>query len=154
MNDNKDLIPPVIQTQALSKSDQRLREKFSDDFFNQSNRLDSLAQRLIVLELAIPGLYATTLKLVAGDEAKLAINTGLYITFIAWFLALLFTLWSLMPKRWQVDETSLRGQWSDKSKAMSIEAYFIESAKHKRRWLWASCFCFFAGIIAAVLSIF
>jgi hypothetical protein len=50
--------------------------------------LDELARQLITLELAVPGLYATALWLVAAEKATVAASPGLYAALACWGLAL------------------------------------------------------------------
>ena len=59
--------------------------------------MDKLAQQLITLELAIPGIYATAVKLTAGADATVTVDTGVIGAFLCWFAALLLALVSLIP---------------------------------------------------------
>jgi hypothetical protein len=68
-----------IPTVPLSRQDQLLRDKLIEDIAGQSARMDELARQLIALELAVPGLYATVLKLVAGDKATVPADVWLYL---------------------------------------------------------------------------
>jgi hypothetical protein len=63
---------------------------------------------IFALELAVPGLYATVLKLVSGDKATLANCNVLYLTFACWFLALMLTLISLVPRKWKVNPSVMK----------------------------------------------
>lgn len=48
---------------------QQLRDGFAQDFIDQGTRLDETAKQLLTLQVAIPGLFAALLKLLAGDDA-------------------------------------------------------------------------------------
>ncbi len=55
-------------TRPLNDNEKLLREKFHESIVAQSDLMDKLSERLLTLELAIPGLYATALKLISGDK--------------------------------------------------------------------------------------
>ena len=69
-----------IRTAPPSQQDYLLRDKLIEDIAGQSTRMDDLARQLITLELAIPGVFATALKLVAGDRGTIAIGIWLVLT--------------------------------------------------------------------------
>ena len=69
-----------IRTAPPSQQDHLLRDKLIEDIAGQSTRMDDLARQLITLELAIPGVFATALKLVAGDRGTIAIGIWLVLT--------------------------------------------------------------------------
>jgi hypothetical protein len=83
------MIDTPIATRPPNKGEELLREKFAASIAGQSELMDKLGRQLITLELAIPGLYATVLKLVQGEDATLPVNNWLYATFLFWFVALL-----------------------------------------------------------------
>lgn len=131
-----------------------LRSKFDEDIVNQAQRLAEVAKLMITVELAVPGLYATALKLIRGDQAMLGLGPAVYTAFFFWFIALVATLMTLVPKRYQVDRDIIRRSPPDEfALPLSIEAYFKKSAQHKYHAIVVSCVCFFAGIGAAVYSI-
>ncbi|MEA2008818.1 MAG: hypothetical protein U9O54_06825, partial [Chloroflexota bacterium] len=101
-----------------------LRDKFYEHIAAQSEMMDKLSGQLLTLELAIPGLYATTLKLIGGGEAVVHTNPAFYITFACWILALAFTLVSLIPKKWEVDPEILKKDPKSKSEILGIEDFF------------------------------
>ncbi|MFN3785908.1 MAG: hypothetical protein ACK4RS_03605 [Thiothrix sp.] len=136
--------PFAVSTSALSKYDKSLLDNFAKDIAAQSTRLDDLAKQLITLNIAIPGLYATVLKFISGDEAVVNDPVLLLITFTAWLLALGFALASLFPQRYQVDPDSLS----------EIETFFYRSAQRKRKWLAAASLLSFFGICFTVFSLF
>ena len=63
-----------ISTRPLTDNESFLRQKFVETITAQSDLMDKLAERLLTLELAIPGVYATGLKLVGGDKAIMSIS--------------------------------------------------------------------------------
>lgn len=142
-----------ISTRPLNENEKLLREKFYESISSQSDLMDKLAERLLTLELAIPGLYATVLKLVSGDKATVTINPAFYITFAFWLIALGLTLTALTPMKWSVDTTILRQDPNKFSEALGIEDFFDQTALHKRRLVVASSLFFFAGIFSAVFTI-
>lgn len=143
-----------IPTHPLSSSDQVLRDKFAESIAAQSDLMDKLGQQLLTLELAIPGLYATVLKLLSGDDATLALTPALMFTFGCWFIALILTLLSLIPLSWNVDPHLMRQDPAARSdQGLGIEDFFRESAKYKRNLLIPACLIFFFGIVSAALAL-
>ena len=121
-----------------------MRESFAKDIAEQCNRLDSLAKQLITAQLAIPGIFATVLKAVAGDTAVLPVTIVVLLAYAAWFAGLLLTWASLMPKKNVVDRNSLT----------EINDYFAVNAKRKYDRLKCASISTFVGIVFAVLSIY
>ena len=142
-----------ISTRPMNDNEKLLRQKFYESLTAQSDLLDKLGERLLTLELAIPGLYATALKLVRGDQATLAVNPALYITFVCWLIALAFTLAALTPKKWKVDPAILKQDPQKFSEGLGLEDFFEQSATRKRRLLMVSSVVFFAGIFSAIFTI-
>ncbi len=130
-----------VESIPLSETDNKLIDAFSDAIVSQSTLLDSIGKQLITLELAIPGLYATALKLTATD--KVEVSMALVFTFLFWFASLIFAFWAIFPKEYKVHKEILD----------SIESFFIESAKHKRNYIVISSMLFFAGIISSIFTI-
>lgn len=141
---------PPIQTRPPTESESLLKQKFTESIVTQSELMDKLAQQLITLELAIPGLYATVLKLVGGDKATLSPTPVLIFGFVCWGLSLALTLASLFPREWNVNTDLLRGRSSEEDGQMGIEDFFYESARHKRCFLVSACLSFFAGTICTI----
>lgn len=144
--------PPPLSTRPLNSADTLLRDKFAESIVGQSELMDKVAQQLITLELAIPGLYATVLKLVAGEAGRVAVNWLVYGAFGCWFLALLLTLVSLFPRQWKVDQSVLRAD--AKSKVLGLEDFYYRSARYKFWLLIPSATLFAAGILCAALLVF
>ena len=141
-----------ISTRPLSDDEKLLRKKFYEQIAAQSDLMDKLSGHLLMLELGIPGLFATVVKLTRGDKATLISNAAFYITFACWLLALLVTLVALTPKKWQVDITVLKQDPQKFSEGLGIEDYFEQAALYKRRLIFVSSFLFFIGIFSAVFT--
>jgi hypothetical protein len=143
-----------ISTRPKAGSEKVLQDKFAENIAGQSDLMDRLGQQLLTLELAIPGLYAAVLKLISGDKATLEVNFALYLTFGCWFIALLLTLISLVPRNWQVNPTILKQSPVKGSKELGLEDFFYQTARYKRRLLIAASLLFFGGVVSAAFTIF
>lgn len=143
----------AIPTIPVSENQNLLRKKFYENIAAQSDLMDKLSERLLTLELAIPGLFATVLKLTRGEDAALPINAALNWAFVFWLAALILTLMALTPKKWTVDDTILKQDPKKFSEGLGIEDYFEQSALYKRRLAIASSVLFFAGIFSATLTL-
>jgi hypothetical protein len=142
-----------ISTRPPSSSEKILLEKFAESIAGQSEQMDRLGLQLISLELAIPGLYATVLKVMGGDQATVAIGRALYLTFGCWFLALLLTLISLIPRNWKVDPGIMKRDAFAQGADLGIEDFFFMTARYKRRLLIASSLLFFVGVVSAAYTV-
>lgn len=143
---------PIV-TRPVREDENLLRKKFYESIATQSDLMDKLAERLLTLELGIPGLFATVLKLTRGDDATLPITSALNIAFLLWLLALVLTLMALTPKKWNVDVGVMKQDPEKYSEGYGIEDYFNQSALYKRRLLITSSILFFAGIFSATLTL-
>ena len=143
-----------IPTRPPSGSEKLLKEKFAESVVAQSKQMDKLGQQLITLELAIPGLYATVLKLIHGDKATLTATPALYICFGAWSLALLLTLISMIPRNWAVNRGIMKQNSMIQSEELGIEDFFYKSAQYKRWLLIPACLFFFIGVVSAAFFMF
>ena len=145
---------PALPTRPPPPTDDLLRQKFDEDIVNQAQRLDDIAKLLISVELAVPGLYATALKLVSGGNAALAVGPAVYGALFFWFVAPLLTLLALLPRRYEVDRNiTRRTPPNEFAEPLSIEAYFKKTTRYKYQHIVLSCICFFIGTSAAVCSI-
>jgi len=145
----------IVYSAPPSKSDEELEKGFVTAIIDQPKLLDELAKQMVTLNLAIPGLYATALKLIGGDDA--VVNSAIMIggAFVFWFIALVLSLVSLRPRKWTVDRSKLRSNKPAASgQPLSIEEFFMASATYKRRLLAAATLFCFAGICLAGLTIF
>lgn len=143
-----------IKVHPVSSPSKLLRDKFYEQYANQSAQMDTLARQLITIELAIPGLYATVLKLTQGDKATLDVDNWFYFTFGCWFLALVLTLAALFPRRWKVDPTIIKSDPTGNGSTIGLEEFFYKSARYKYWLLVAACLFFGAGIVGAVVVLF
>jgi hypothetical protein len=139
-----------ISTRPLSDQEKLLRQKFYESMAAQSDLMDRLAERLLTLELAIPGLYATAVKLMGGEKTTINVNAAVCIAFGCWLIALALTLIALTPKKWHVDTAILKQDSEKYSEGLGIEDFFEKSALYKRRLLISSSILFFAGICGAI----
>lgn len=144
-----------LQTSPLSDDDTVLKQKYREAVAGQAELMDKLGAQLITLELAIPGLYATALKLAQGEDATLPANNWLvYLTFACWLFALLLTLIALIPKNWNVNQqVMIQDPRHYKSDGLGIEDFFHQSARYKMRLLVPSSIFLWAGIFLAVATI-
>jgi hypothetical protein len=142
-----------IPTRPVTKDENLLRQKFYENIASQSDLMDKLSERLLTLELGIPGLFATVLKLTRGEDAILPINMALNLAFAFWLFALILTLMALTPKKWIVDDTIMKQDPNKLAEGLGIEDYFEQSALYKRRLVVASSVLFFAGIFSAIFTL-
>ena len=144
----------IIYSAPPSKSDEELEKGFVTAIIDQPKLLDELAKQLVTLNLAIPGLYATALKLIGGDDA--VVNSAIMIggAFFCWFIALVLSIFSLTPRKWPVDRSKLRSNKPAASgQPLSIEEFFAASARYKRVLLIAASLCCFVGICCACVAV-
>jgi hypothetical protein len=148
---------PPVQTRPFSDEDTFLQQKYRESVVSQADLMDKLATQLITLELAIPGLYATVLKLVQGDKATLPANNPwlLYLTFGSWLLALILTLIALTPRKWKVNKNvMIQDPRHYESDGLGVEDFFFQSARYKKQLLIPASLLLWAGIFLAALLVF
>ncbi len=73
----------LIVLRPLSDHEKLMQEKFSESIVKQSDLVDRLSVQLFTLELAVPGLFATVVKLIGGDKTIVVMNAAFFITFAA-----------------------------------------------------------------------
>lgn len=137
----------------VSENENLLRRKFYESIAAQSDLMDKLGERLLTLELGIPGLFATVLKLTRGEDATLPINAALNLAFALWLIALILTLTALTPQKWKVNEDLLKQDPQKFSEGLGIVDFFERSAHYKQRLIIASSVLFFAGIFSAIFTL-
>ena len=142
-----------LATRPQDSFDKKIKEKYAESFANQSDLMDKLAQQLITLELAIPGLYAAVLKLVAGDKATVPVGSMLYATFVLWIAALALTLMALTPRKWKVNPQIMQQDPNSTTGELGVKDFYVKSAKYKRDRLVAATIFFFVGIAFAALTV-
>lgn len=125
--------------------------KYVEAITAQSELMDKLGYQLITLELAIPGLYAAVLKLTEGDQATVDVNGWFIATFGCWLVALVLTLWAVLPRFYRVDTEIIDGGTTE---SIGIKQFFNESAQFKRKLIVAAIVAFWLGIISAVVLLF
>jgi hypothetical protein len=143
----------AISTRPVSENENLLRKRFYESIADQSNLMEKLSERLLTLELGIPGLFATAVKLTRGDDATLTINSALNIAFACWLAALILTLIALIPRKWNVDPSILKQDPAKFSEGLGIEDYFERSANYKRWLIICSSILFFIGIFSAMFTL-
>jgi hypothetical protein len=129
-----------------------LREKAWEEFCAQPERMDALSRQLIVLELTIPSLYLGLLKYLLVKAPLLQPGPLLYSAFICWLLALVFSLYSVFPKRYQVDYAMPRKVANENDNGLSIESFFERSTRHKRLFTLLAMTAFCGGIICGFID--
>ncbi len=142
-----------IMTRPPSSGEKILKDKFAENIAGQNDLMDQLGKLLITLELAIPGLYATVLKMTKGSQATVKIDAWLVGAFILWFSALMLTLFGLIPRNWKVDRNIMKQDPDQKTDVLGIEDFFRKSAQYKRRFIILASVIYFIGIISAVFSV-
>ena len=145
----------TLEPRPVSENENLLRKKFYESIAAQSEMMDKLAERLLALELGIPGLFATVVKLTRGEDGlSRTVNAALNAAFALWLVALILTLLALTPRKWKVDPTILKQDPKKFDEALGIEDFFTQSALYKRKLLTFSSLLFFAGIFAAMFSLY
>lgn len=129
-------------SKPLDSIDKKLQEKFAEDVANQATLMDNMGKQLLTLELAMVGIYATVLKLIAGDGATLEGGWAIGITFSFWFMAVVATVLAIFPEEYTVNKT----------KPDEIEKYFYISARKKGQMLVGSVALFFIGVAVSVFT--
>lgn len=152
MDDQEDDVI-VVTGRPVRNTETKLQEKFVEAIAEQGALLDKLAQQLITLSLAIPGLYATALKLTQGEAATVPSSRWLYATYLFWAVALGVALIALIPRDYNVDPMMLKPDPKGKSQKLSLEEFFYRNAVYKRRLLIVSAVCLFGGIASAAFLI-
>lgn len=137
----------IISGQPPRPGDTTLVEKFQEEIVKQVDRLDDLAKELFKLEMLIPGLFVTVLKLID----KPTVPAWPYVVaFVFWAMALIITLYSLFPRPYQVMRDVPRGSAPNR---YSIEGFYHTSARLKYITLLLASAAFFVGILFAVWAV-
>lgn len=150
---------PAIATQPaeqMPEGDKFLVQQYEREIVTQVERLDDIAKQLLALGLAIPGLFATLLKLVAGDDGALPVNGFLYGAFFFWFVALFAVLNALLPRQYLVNPRTIRrsAASADCNKTpLSIEEFYLCSARYKWRATGLAATAFLIGVALAAASV-
>jgi len=143
----------ILPTRQPNPGEILLRNKFYENVAGQDELMSKVTGQLLTLELAIPGIYATILKVTRGEEATVQLTPAFYITYGCWLLALALTLYAMIPRNWKVDPTILRQDPAKYAEGLGLEDFFQQTARFKRRLISASSILFFIGIISAGFTI-
>jgi len=146
--------PVVLASRPVAPGERVLAERFFERLADQSKQMDELARQMIAVELAVPGLYASILALLRGQDATLPAGWPVAITFACWLLALAVTFLALFPRPYRVDPTVLRRDSAAADGALGLEDFFTRSAQRKRALLVAAAALFWLGIAAALWLLF
>jgi len=134
----------IIKGRQPNADERFIREKHLESLTRQPMLMNELAKQLLTLELAIPGLFATVLKLLSGgnggDAGKLTLTSDLYSVFLFWLFSLAFSILALLPRAYKVDANDLT----------AIRQSFYKAASYKYFLILASIICFVIGILFAI----
>lgn len=130
----------VIKGRPPNTDETYIREKYLEGISKQPELMDGVAKQLLTLELAIPGLYVSILKLVGGKDSKLTLSDDIYLVFAFWLVALVCTVAALFPRHYTVDPNN----------HTQIRESFYRAASYKFIWLSASVAAFVCGLVFAV----
>lgn len=125
---------PIIG-QAPNDEDTFLKEKHLESISKQPELMDSIAKQMLTLELAIPGLYVSAIR-VSDKLGKINPTCALYLAFASWLLSLVFIIVALVPRAYSVnpdDHTAIRDS-------------FYKTARYKLNWIIASIIAFASGL--------
>ena len=150
--------PFVHASRPPNTGESKLVTLYYERYAGQSARMDELGRQMITVEMAVPGLYASILALLRGDQAVLPGGPWavpwLYVTFGGWGLALLLTFLALFPRDYTVDTDILRADPAATDGVLGIEDYFRRPAVYKWWLLGAAMVAFGVGIVGAVVVVF
>ena len=142
--------PLAYRSRPPTAGESKLTELYYERFADQNRQMDELARQMITIELAVPGLYASILALLRGQDATLPPGPWLLVAFGGWALALLLTFLALFPRRYKVDTSILRADPAAADGVLGIEEYFHRPAAAKWQLLAAAAVAFWVGLLAAI----
>ncbi len=144
----------VYASRPLDPGEELLVEKFYEQYAGQNAQMDALAGQMLTVELAVPGIYASILALLRGQQATLPAGPLLLLTFGAWFIALALTMIALFPRQYRVDPALLRADAAAEDGVLGIMDFFRRPARTKWWLLAAAAVVFWVGIGSAVWLLF
>lgn len=149
----------ATSTSAPTPLDQALQRQVIDDFTQQNQLLSDSAKTLLSLQIAIPTLFAALLKMQAGKDAILNLDTVsssffVIAAFLFWLLGLYLSLNALNPKRYYVDPHLLQTPADNKQQALDIYSFYQASTNHKHHCIFWSSFSAIAGLFCMLASLF
>lgn len=119
-----------------NKEEEFIKEKYLEGISKQPELMDSIAKQMLTLELAIPGLYVSALKLSNSKLGAASLSYDIYFAFAFWLLSLVCVVGALIPRKYKVnydDHTAIRDS-------------FFQTARYKLQWIIASISTFAAGL--------
>lgn len=126
----------IIKGRPPNAEETFIHEKHLESISRQPILMEEVAKQLLTLELAIPGIYATVLKLTSGDKDKLTLTDNLYFVFSFWLVSLICILIALLPRAYRIDQNDITEQRNS----------FFKAALNKYIWILASIITFVLGI--------
>jgi hypothetical protein len=156
-----DPLDAPLPTRPPSPEGAELVAAFSKERSQQAARFDDLAKELLKVELAVPGMYLSALKL-ASEASRVQSSYATALTalaFVLWACALVASTWSLFPRKYRVLRDvpfRIEAPSPDKSltEPLSIEELYATVVSFKGRCLgWSAAFCF-GGIVAAAVTLY
>ncbi len=144
---------PVYDSRPPTPGERVLIDRFYEQWADQSKLMDELGRQMITVELAVPGLYASILALLRGQEATLPGGWALAVAFGGWFVALALTFAAVFPRRYRVDPLLLRADPAA-GEPLGLEEFFHRPARAKYTLLAAAAVAFAVGVAGAVVLLF
>lgn len=138
----------ILSTPSSQPENQVLRQAWEEEIIKQSDRFDDLAKELLKLELGIPALFVTLIKLAMGSQ-PIAFDWWIASAFLLWLSALALTLWALFPKKEKVYSDLIDSDENTPKGALTIRGFYEKSARRKFWALLISSVSFFAGFVVA-----
>lgn len=127
---------PILKGRPPNTEEIYIKEKYLESLTKQPDLMNDVAKQLLTLELAIPGLYASVLKLTSGKDTTVVISNEIYFVFSCWIISLICIIAALFPRSYAIDpdnHTQLRNS-------------FFTVALYKFGWIAASAATFVAGL--------
>lgn len=147
----------VIMSKPVSKQelleDEIYRKAFIEDTIKQSDRFDELAKILFNIELASFSVYTLLLKFFVDNQ--ILPHWGWMVSIYSiWIIALIFTLRSFIPEKYDVlkNQTRRKALLSPAETSYTIPEFYEAVAKRKRDILFLSVGLFLFGLLLIFLS--
>lgn len=135
-------IKQPIKGQPLDAEDNLILEKHIESISRQPILMEDLAKQLLTLELAIPGIYISVIKLISGDnsgdKSKFILSSELYYVFSFWLVSVICIIIALLPRPYKIKNSN---------DLTEIRQSFYQAARYKYLWILASLATFIIGLI-------
>lgn len=134
---------PTIKGRPPNTEETFIKEKYLESISQQPALIHDVIKQLFTVELAIPGIYITILKLNHDEKQAIVVSDELYFVFACWLVSLVCIIIALIPRSYRVnpdDHTALRES-------------FFKVALYKFTWLIASTTAFITGLFFAIKDI-